>query len=425
MATTEVAKRIILATYGSPGDVRPFVAIGLALRSRGHRATIATSEQYRELVTAVGLEFAPVRPHRVPGQPEPDFFARLVRGRQPPAAIFREMFLPALRDAYTDSVAVAAGADGVVAHTLAPGAKLAAEAAGVPWVSAVMQPMGFFSAYEPPVLGPPPLAALLRRAGPGAARRVFRLARRLTAAWASEWPALRAELGLPPSDAHPLWEGQHAPGLTLGLFPHVLGEPQPDWPPQARVTGFPFFATSRDALTPDLEAFLADGPPPLVFTLGTTAINDPGRYFEISAAAARALGQRAVLVAGRAVPSGPVADGIVAVAYAPHHLLFPRAAAVVHQGGIGTLAEALRAGVPSLIVPYAHDQADNAWRARRLGVARVISRRRYREAAVRRELAALLQDRAMAATARFVSRRMAREHGAERAAELIVRALGC
>jgi rhamnosyltransferase subunit B len=114
---------------------------------------------------------------------------------------------------------------------------------------------------------------------------------------------------------------------------------------------------------------------------------------------------------------------VIAVPYAPNELVFPFARAIVHQGGIGTLSESLLAGKPLLIMPYGHDQADNAWRASRLGVARVVSRGRYRADGVGRELSRLLDDPTPRAAALRVSREVSRERGFERAADLIEAAL--
>lgn len=412
--------RVVLATYGSPGDLFPFLAIGMELRDRGHDVVVAASERYRSAALASGLGFAAVRPDRVEGLQEPDFLDRVWRDRQRPAHVFREMFLPSLRDSLSDLLGMVGRADVVVSHTLTPAAPLAAEAQGVPWVSAVMQPMGFLSAYEAPAVGSVWAGVVLRAAGPSLTRPVLRLARRLTAAWMGEWHQLRAELGLPRANVHPLWEGQHAPGRALGLFPRVLGEPQPDWPPQARVTGFPYHRPLGATLAAEIEDFLGDGEPPVVFTLGTTAVNDPGGFFEESAAAAHRLGRRALLLVGERERWGTGAGGrVLAAPYAPHHLVFPRAAAIVHQGGIGTLSESLLAGKPMLIVPYAHDQFDNAWRAERLGVAGLLGRRHYREATVSRALARLLDDRAAARAARLVGQTVARERGAGTAADMI------
>jgi UDP:flavonoid glycosyltransferase YjiC (YdhE family) len=168
-----------------------------------------------------------------------------------------------------------------------------------------------------------------------------------------------------------------------------------------------------------------DGDPPLVFTLGTTAVNEPGAFFAESLAAARDLGLRSVLLAGpRARATLPeAASDAIAVEYAPHDLLFPHALAVVHQGGIGTLAEAMQAGKPMLIMPYAHDQTDNAWRAARLGVARVISRRHYQSDALRLEMSRVLKDPTAFDAAAAAAIAIARESGAKIAAELILDAL--
>jgi rhamnosyltransferase subunit B len=425
MARDTPAKRIVLATFGSPGDLYPFLAIGTELRARGHEPIVATSALYRDKVAAASLDFAPVRPDRSPSQQDPDFLDRVIRDRVPPGTVFRAMFLPSLRDSLEDLLDAMEGADAVVTHTLASAARLAAEARGLPWVSAVMQPMGYLSAYEPPLIGPRAISWTLRSLGPASTRPVLKLARRLTESWATEWRDLRADLGLAPVRDHPLWEGQHSPIRSLGLFPRVLGEPQPDWPPQARVTGFPFYRPPHQSLDPKLREFLENAEPPLVFTLGTTAINDPGSFFEESAAVVRRLGHRAVFFVGdgkqeiREHTSGEA----IAVSYARHDLVFPFACAIVHQGGIGTLSETLLAGKPMLIMPYGHDQADNAWRARRVGVARVVSRGRYRASFVGRELSRLLEDPAPRAAAVRVSREVSRERGVERAADLIEAAL--
>jgi rhamnosyltransferase subunit B len=425
MARDMLAKRIVLATLGSPGDLHPFLAIGAELRARGHQPIVATSALYRVQVAAAGLGFAPVRPDRTPGQQDPDFVDRVVRDRVSPAAVFRAMFLPSLRDSLEDLLVAMQGADAVVTHTLASAARLAAEARGLPWISVVMQPMGYLSAYEPPLVGSSAVSWALRSLGPAATRPVLNLARRLTDSWAMEWHALRAELGLEPVRDHPLWEGQHSPVRSLGLFPRVLGEPQPDWPSQARVTGFPFYRRPHHSLDPTLRQFLENGEPPLVFTLGTTAINDPGSFFEESRAVVRRLCQRAVFFVGdgRTETCEDVSGDVIAVSYAPHELVFPFARAIVHQGGIGTLSESLLAGKPMLIMPYGHDQADNAWRASRLGVARVVSRGRYRADVVGRELSRLLDDPTPRAAALRVSREVSRERGFERAADLIEAAL--
>jgi UDP:flavonoid glycosyltransferase YjiC (YdhE family) len=174
-----------------------------------------------------------------------------------------------------------------------------------------------------------------------------------------------------------------------------------------------------------LGEFLRAGEAPVVLTLGTTAVNDPGTFYEVGARAVRDLGLRAVLVAGNGAESirHTVGNDVLAVGFAPHDLLFPHARVIVHQAGIGTLSEALLAGKPMLIMPYGHDQADNAWRAGRLGVARVLPRHRFGRREVRNALRSLIEDPNVRAKAAYAQRAIAREDGVGLAADYIEAAL--
>ena len=183
----------------------------------------------------------------------------------------------------------------------------------------------------------------------------------------------------------------------LALFSSLLGRSQRDWPESTRTTGFVFYDgdEGRTELEPELTRFLDRGPPPLVFTLGSAAVITAGNFYEESASAVAALGMRAVLLVGADpanLPRQTLSKDILAVKYAPYSKLFPRASAIIHQGGVGTTAQALRAGKPMLIMPYSHDQPDNARRMRRLGVAKVVQRRHYRAERAAKFIAKLLAD---------------------------------
>jgi UDP:flavonoid glycosyltransferase YjiC (YdhE family) len=244
--------------------------------------------------------------------------------------------------------------------------------------------------------------------------------------WSEPVYELRAELGLP-RVRHPIFDGQHSPYRVLALFSPLFAEPQPDWPPQTRVTGFCFY-DRRDApedapgLDPSVARFLDAGDPPIVFTLGTAAVFAAGDFYRESIAAARALGRRALLLVGdhahNPLPA-PLPEGVAAFDYAPFGELLPRAAAIVHQGGVGTTAQALRSGRPALVVPHAHDQFDNGERARRLGVARWLPRARYNARRAERELRRLLEDPAYATRAAEVGRRLRAENGVANACDRI------
>jgi UDP:flavonoid glycosyltransferase YjiC (YdhE family) len=234
----------------------------------------------------------------------------------------------------------------------------------------------------------------------------------------------RKELGLA-RGRHPAFEGQHSPQLNLGLFSTVLCQPQPDWPPHSHITGFPFYDKKDGApVAPELLKFLDEGAAPLVFTLGSAAVHIAGDFFHESIEAAQLLKRRAVLLVGKDTQKpAALPEGIVAFDYAPHSELFPRAACIVHQGGVGTTGQALRAGVPTLIVPFSHDQPDNAARTVRTGTGRTLSRGSYKAERVAKELRELVEDPAYAARAKSISEAVRAEHGAYTAVDLMVKML--
>jgi UDP:flavonoid glycosyltransferase YjiC (YdhE family) len=254
--------------------------------------------------------------------------------------------------------------------------------------------MLFFSRTDPPVVPMAPRLNSVPLIGAWVASQMIGLARRTTLRWMAPVAALRAQLGLPPGQ-HPLFEGQFSPLGTLAMYSRLLAQPQSDWPANVVNTGCVFY-NGPEGLDANLEAFLDAGPPPVVFTLGTSAVGAAGRFYHESAEAIRQLGMRAVLLTGgleQNRPEGTLPDGVLLVDRAPHQLLFPRAAAVVHQVGAGTLGQALRSGKPMLTVPHGHDQFDNAARAVKLGVARTLFPLEYETRRVIRELKELLTPR--------------------------------
>lgn len=418
----DAKRRIVLATFGTLGDLYPALGLALGLQARGHRVTVATSTFHQTQIEDLGLAFAPIRPDLPDWRADPDAAARLMHPRRGTERVVRDLILPSLAEQYDDLLRIAAGADLVVSSLLVFSARLVAERLGVPWVSMTFQPSAFFSVFDPPLLGQLPGLSLARMVGPHGARAMLRAARRVAESWADPWHALRREVGLAPTELNPLWEGQHSPLLTLALFSPLLARPQVDWPPSTVVAGFPFDdRIAWSPMPPDLVRFLDAGEPPIAFTLGSSAAMSAGDFYHQSLAAARRLGRRAVLLVGPDPRNGlgPLPDGIIAAVYAPHGELFPRCAAVVHQGGIGTTGQAMRSGRPMLVVPFAHDQPDNADRVRRLGIARVVPGGRYSAARATRALEELLGDRQIVCTAAAVGEAVRAEQGVARAVEAI------
>jgi rhamnosyltransferase subunit B len=410
--------RIVLTPMGSLGDLHPLLALGLGLAGRGHDAVFATSAFYREKIEALGFEFHPLRPEISPDTP--GLLEYLMDIKKGPERVLREMVFPYLRETYDDLAGVLPGADFLVTGELICAAGLAASVRKLPWAFAALQPLSFFSPYDPPVPPPYPWLARLRSLGPAVNRRVMDFGKRVTRPWAEPVERLRRELGLPPA-GHPLFEGKYSPHLNLALFSQVLGAPQPDWPARTVQAGFCFYdrETKEGGLPAELARFLEQGEPPVVFALGSSAVGTAGDFFDESAKAAAALGRRAVLVLGDNPPPPECGERILASRYAPYSELFPRAAAIVHQGGAGTCAQALAAGRPTLIVPWSHDQPDNAARLARLGTSRTILRKAYTAKRVARELRRLLDDPGPTAKAAEVARILKAEDGVRTACDAI------
>jgi UDP:flavonoid glycosyltransferase YjiC (YdhE family) len=216
---------------------------------------------------------------------------------------------------------------------------------------------------------------------------------------------------------------------VLALFSKVMAEPQPDWPPNTVVTGFPFY-DRRDyfgetVVAKELLEFLDAGPPPIIFTLGSSAIWVARNFYLDSIAAAQALGRRALLLIGwaRNMPTAPLPEGVAAFEYAPYSQVLPRACAIVHQGGVGTTGQGLRSGKPVLVVPHAHDQFDNGNRVARRGCGRVLPRPSYNAESAARELRLLLNDPSYSESAAKVGEIVRQEQGARVAADEIEKVL--
>ncbi len=418
--------RIVLATFGTFGDVNPLIGLALELKRRGHQPALAAPAMFRSRVLALGIGFFAMRPHQ---DPEDKALVAMIYDRKHGTERgLREFLFPKLRESYEDLLAAVqadGGADLLVTGELAYAGPIVAEVTGIAWVSYVLAPFSFFSAWDPPVLPPYPLLARVQALVPGTGHLVRPFARTLTRRWCEPVYALRRELELPAGD-NPLFDAKHSDRLVLALFSRLLGEPQPDWPASTRMTGFVFYDGSGAdrLLTPALAAFLDAGPAPLVFTLGSAAVMDPGDFYTQSARAAELLGMRAVLLVGTGATGLPAASPSIFIAdYAPFSELFPRASLLVHQGGVGTTAQALRAGKPMLIMPYSHDQPDNARRMRRLGVARVIHRERYTAVRAANAIRELLTQQKYTAWAAEAAHALDAEDGVTAACDALERAM--
>jgi rhamnosyltransferase subunit B len=378
---------IMLIPIGSTGDVYPLVGLGAALRERGHEVEVIANSYYQAAVERAGLSFVELGTYEDMrrGLEDPDLWDRR-KGFE----VLGRTILPWMRPLY-EIIAqrYVPGETVVAASSLALAARLAQEKLGVPLVTVHLQPTAFRSAYEKPPLLPWLFS-----------HRRLRLPWKRFLDWlidvllldpifARSINALRAELGLPPV-RRALFQWWHSPQKVLGLFPEWFAPPQPDWPPQVRLTGFPLYDDARQELPGEVADFLDAGSPPIVFTPGS-AMQYARAFFAESVAACRLLGRRGLLLTR--FPE-QVPDNLPAAVrhfdYLPLSRVLPRAAALVSHGGIGTVAQALAAGIPQLVMPMAFDQFPNAARLESLGVARSLKPKAYRAPVVAQTLGELL-----------------------------------
>lgn len=402
--TDRRSRHVILFAIGSAGDVHPFIGLGKALRARGHRVTVVSNGHFEPLIRRVGFDYFEV------GTEEdyrniienPDLWdARNGFKLVAEYAIVLQMrpIYEMIRDRYVPGETVLA------APVTAIGARIAQEHLGVPLVTVCLQPSVLPSMIDPPIYAGLPMS---RRMPRWWNLMWYHLAdaimiRRLIGRPAN---AFRAELGLPPIN-EPILSWWLSPTRILGVFPEWFTPRPPDWPSQLRLTSFPLYDESDAGEIPeDVAAFLDAGPPPIIFTPGS-AMKHGDAFFASAVDACARMGRRGMLLTKfRDHLPDNLPDTIRAFPFVPFSQVFPRAAAVVHHGGVGTMAQALKGGIPQLIMPMAHDQFDNASRIERLGVGTSLVPHRFRGPKVAEVLKRLIDDPVMADRCRIVADRL-------------------
>lgn len=374
---------IVLSTAGSLGDLYPVLSIAHSLDRMGVEVRLLLSPEDCDVARSWGLLANPIGLTKAEladrlGTPVDDLAEDFLRN---PIPLLRRVAIPMIPTLLPEIEEACVGAACVAGTLLAFGAAMAAERRGLPYVPLVLQPAMTFSALAPargpgfdlavpnPTHAP---ARLWNRGVMGLGRQVLR--RGLS----GPLDRVRRSVDLPPHRGTPLIDpGPRNVPIRLGLWSERFAAVPDDAPDGLIAMGFPRAPAGN--LPDSVQEWLDAGPPPLVVTLGSIAQNIGGRAFWPEAVTlARTLGLRAVLLHGKAtLPPGAAGDDILALPALPHAPLFPQAAAILHHGGIGTTAEALRAARPQLVMPIGGDQPDNAARLVRMGVAVSIPRKRF------------------------------------------------
>jgi len=414
-----LAPRIVLTTFGSYGDLNPYLAIGAALSRRGAEVVIASSTVYRSAVERHGLKFASLRPEI--DESDTEIFQKVLDPWSGAKYLTRTLLMPVVAETYEDLDRASEGADLIVSHVLVYAGSIVAEHRKIPWMMPLLQPMAFFSAYEMPIIQPVNFLKHLRFLGPSFCAWLMNRLFKTNTSWGGPVRDLRKKLGLEPGP-NPIREGLFSPDGVLAMFPEAFARRQPDWPKNTIHCGFPFLDEDFTGSPMDaaLLEFLAKGEAPVVFTLGSAAVRIAPWLIEAAASASREGEFRAVILAGPAaeeIAKRHTSHHTMIIGSAPYHELFPRSRMIVHSGGIGTTGQALRSGRPQVVVPFAFDQFDNAERVARLGCGVELSKRKAKHPAQIRK--AIFRANAFAANAWQLKEKFATK-GSEIAAEAIL-----
>jgi rhamnosyltransferase subunit B len=394
----------VCAPFGSSGDVHPMIGLALALKARGHRVTMVANGYFADLIRSRALDLVELGTRD-------EFLALSTRPElwNPYRAfqfLYREGVSRAMRPHF-DILADFHGNGPLVSITnvFGFGARVAQEKLDIPLVMLHLQPSVIWSDIAPPrvagVYGPRWLKRRMYSAGER-----FAIDRAVCPSL-NQW---RAELGLAPVRRITRW--WHSPWCVACLFPDWFAAPQADWPPNLLQTSFPLWDERTDEpLSRELSEFLESGSPPIAFTPGSANLFGHS-FFAAALDACRRLNRRGLLLTRFAeqLPAQLPAT-VKHITYAPFSQLLPRCGALVHHGGIGSMSQAMAAGVPQVIAAQAHDQFDNAQRVGRLGVGQSMLHRRVSGRRLAARLAPLLESTTVRDRCRELASRLARVDG--------------
>ncbi|MFN2148287.1 MAG: glycosyltransferase [Anaerolineales bacterium] len=412
---------LTIITIGTRGDVLPYLALGLGLQRAGYRVRIAAQGIYAGLIESHGFEFAPVAGDPRATMESQSGQAWQQSGRNALALIksMRAVFAGEdMTASLNDTLKACEGTQAILYAFFGTAGYHIARKLGVPSIFTLLQP--FSRSHEVPSLGFPDLP--LGRCYNGLTHRMteqmlWQLGGRPINRWRQE------SLGLPALPASGPFAQVYREGEPhlYGFSRHVVPLPS-DWPPSHRISGYWFLDPDPDWEPPEtLRDFLAQGPKPIAIGFGSMSGETARAITRTALEAVRLAGTRAVLLGGwAAVHRESLPDGVLALDYVPHPWLFPRVAAVVHHGGAGTTAAGLRAGVPSVLVPFFGDQPYWGRRVRALGVGpRPVQARQLNPERLARAISDAIDSPEIASAAAALGERIRAEDGVARAVELV------
>lgn len=414
--------KIVILTAGSHGDVLPHFVLGHALKQSGYEILVSAPKNYASLAVEYGVEYFPLSAD-IQSLVSNDTGRETLDGSKNLFAFVRnvrEMVAPLLRQMARELWEASQGAQMLICHpVLEYFAQAISEKLRIPLLNATMWPPPTRE-FHHNIFPPPP--AMIRAVAPGLYNRVsYRLINLgLLNVLRSFVNHLRRDILELPTKVR-VSSVDQVP--VLGGFSRNLIPPPSDWDERVHVTGY-WYPRYQDWQPPDgLMHFLESGPPPVFMGFGSMLVRDPQENAKTLVKALEMTGQRGVLLSGWARMEGQsLPESVFTVDYAPYEWLFSHTAAVVHHGGVGTTHLSLRAGKPTVIVPFIVDQPFWGWRVEQLGVGpKAIPKKKLTAENLARALEMALSDREMQRRAAELGENMRAEDGLGAAVEIVGR----
>lgn len=399
--------RIVLSTWGTTGDVHPFLALAERLLQAGHEVRVCTSEIYRERFAEIGVDFYGV------GIPfDPDHFNQtmdqIVQVKNPLKSailVAKEGILVGAEEWYRDCLKGMKGYDLAICHSADIPGQEAAIRHCLPWITVSYCPGFIKTAHEAPApapnLGALPNRLLWKLVEWLMRKQVDPLFNDFIAAIGGQ---KRELIGL---------KGMYSPELNLIAASPSISKPPPDLPKQHKFTGVWSLEEPADKVSPALQAFLDQGSRPLIISFGSMGGTKAIETTQILVEAVERSSQRAVIQAGWGnLGCDCTSKDVLFVGYVPHSFLFRQGCCVIHHGGAGTTASACQAGVPSIVIPHLADQSYWGNRLYKLGVApKPLHRQNMTAKRLENRIDEVISSKSMAERARALGQKINTEAG--------------
>ncbi|MFZ4402695.1 MAG: glycosyltransferase [Pseudobdellovibrionaceae bacterium] len=419
----------MICALGTQGDLNPMIGLALELKSRGHHVCMAAPNTYEDKLRYLKIDWVDIKPSRADIEKHPDWASIIVDPKKGVKNMLKQFVMPFVRHNYQTLLSQVNDFDVFINHSASYAVPPLMEKFNKKWASIVLYPSLFFSSYDPPIVAQfPNINKLWQILPQPAVRFLIDLMKKRVFKWASPILDLRKELQLS-LDKNPIFEGQFSPYLNISLFSNVFARRQPDWPVKNHSVGFPLHdKESLQEHLPDTPAvsFLKKSlNPKLIFTLGSMAVHDAADFFKIAVQVRKKIDATVLLIVGRGTNNvDALADmandeNILIADYEIYSAVFPLASVVIHQGGIGTVSQAMAAGVPQLIVPFMSDQFDNAYRIEKMHLGLRVLKSDMTLEYMCLALEQILQDPRYLQKAKSVQNQISKETGLKTAADLL------